>query len=341
MRTLPSEENFENESESPVQLLRRRLLYVKGTFLSAQSNQRNSSDGVVPKEKLCELWVKNKKKAIEIIKNSGVLPSKIQPVINKEKTEEYFSGKYENIQSTVHANILENCEDVNSSEVELFRTEEIKEVLDTCPNDSACGKDGVYYKDLKAKWHKIADEVRDVFNITLINKRVVRGWKHGLIKRAPKKNYSELDFSSFRDISLLSCVYKLFMKCLLKRITPRLTENVIGFWQRAYLKKRDRQELIFCVKTAIEDFKHMSSKFYGLFINFRDAFGSLDQSHMIKNLAACGIEETYCKIVLDIYQDSHFEVICDEGKEFALKTGRKSVIFSVSNVIIRASLKRT
>ena len=101
------------------------------------------------------------------------------------------------------------------------------------------------------------------------------------------------------------------MKCLLKRITPRLTENVIGFWQRAYLKKRDRQELIFCVKTAIEDFKHMSSKFYGLFIDFRDTFGILDQSHMIKNLAACGIEETYCKIVLDIYQDSHFEVICD------------------------------
>ena len=94
------------------------------------------------------------------------------------------------------------------------------------------------------------------------------------------------------------------MKCLLKGITPKLTENAIGFWQRAYLKQRDRQELIFCVKTAIEDFKQMSSKFYGLFIDFRDAFGSLDQSRMIKNLPACGIEETYCKIVLDIYVKS-------------------------------------
>ena len=183
-----------------------------------------------------------------------------------------------------------------------------------------------YYYYLEAKWHLIVDEVRDVFNITLINKRVVHGWKHGLIKRAPKKNYSESDLSSLRDISFLSCVYKLLMKCLIKRITPRITENVIGFWQRAYLKKRDRQEPIFCVKTAIDDFKHMSSKFYGLFIDFRDAFGSLDQSHMIKNLSACGIEETYCKIVLDIYQDSHFDVICDEGlsKEFALNTGCKT-----------------
>ena len=65
---------------------------------------------------------------------------------------------------------------------------------------------------------------------------------------------------------------------------------------------------------------------WNIFIDFQDAFGSSDQSHMIKNLSACGIEETYCKIVLDIYQDSHFEVICDEGlsKEFAIKTGCKT-----------------
>ena len=46
----------------------------------------------------------------------------------------------------------------------------------------------------------------------------------------------------------------------------------------------------------------------------------------LKYLSACGIEETYCEIVLDIYQDSHFEVLCDEGlsKEFALKTGCKT-----------------
>ena len=61
-------------------------------------------------------------------------------------------------------------------------------------------------------------------------------------------------------------------------------------------------------------------------LTFETLFGSSDRSHMIKNLSACGIEETYCKIVLDIYQDSHFEVVCDEGqsKEFALKTGCKT-----------------
>ena len=68
LRTLPSEDNFENESELPTELLRRRLLYVKRTiqpFLSAHSSQRNSSDGVVPKEKLCKLWVKTRKRPLK------------------------------------------------------------------------------------------------------------------------------------------------------------------------------------------------------------------------------------------------------------------------------------
>ena len=113
------------------------------------------------------------------------------------------------------------------------------------------------------------------------------------------------------------------MKTIVNRILPRIRENILGYWQKAYLEKRDRQDLIFCLKTAIDDFRHQSSKFYALFIDFRDA---LKQSHMIKQLVECGIEETYCRIIADIYQDSHFEVICDQGisKEFNLNMGYKT-----------------
>ena len=116
------------------------------------------------------------------------------------------------------------------------------------------------------------------------------------------------------------------MKAIVNRILPRVRENILGYWQRAYLEKRDPQDLIFCLKTAIDNFRHQSSKFYALFINFHDAFGSLKQSHMIKQLVECGIEETYCRIIADIYQDLHFEVICDQGisKEFNLNIGCKT-----------------
>ena len=124
----------------------------------------------------------------------------------------------------------------------------------------------------------------------MINERRVWGWKHGSIRRALEKNYTENDLTTLRDISLLPCIYKLFMKAIVNRILPRVRENILGYWQRAYLEKRDRQDLIFCLQAAIDDFRYQSSKFYALFIDFRDAFDSLKQSHMIKQLVECRIK---------------------------------------------------
>ena len=48
---------------------------------------------------------------------------------------------------------------------------------------------------------------------------------------------------------------------------------------------------------------------------------------MSEPFVECGIGETYCRIIADIYQDSHVEVICDQGigKEFNLNMGCKTV----------------
>ena len=125
---------------------------------------------------------------------------------------------------------------------------------------------------------------------------------------------------------MLPIVYKIFVKCLRKRILPTVVDTAINFWQRAYIKNRDRQELIFCLKTAIDDFKHISSKFYALFIDFRAAFGSLDQRYLIRTLLESGVHKQYCEIIADIYQESHFQVICGKElkRELSLTVGTKT-----------------
>ena len=69
-----------------------------------------------------------------------------------------------------------------------------------------------------------------------------------------------------------------------------------------------------------------SSKFYVCFIDFKDAFGSLDHHFLINSLLESGIEHTYCRIIADIYEDSHIEVICGEGlsKEILRTVGCKT-----------------
>ena len=80
------------------------------------------------------------------------------------------------------------------------------------------------------------------------------------------------------------------------------------------------------MKTATDDFKHRGSKFYACFIDFKDPFGSLDHRLLINSLLESGIEHMYCRIIADIYEDSHIEVICGEGlsKEFLRTMGCKT-----------------
>ena len=112
-------------------------------------------------------------------------------------------------------------------------------------------------------------------------RKLPNAWKHAIIQRNPKKNFDRNDLSTLRDISLLLTLYKVFSRCLCNRITT-FVSNEIAFWQRAYLEKRDRQELIFLLKIEIDDFKHLSTKMIVTFIDFTDAFGSVSHDFIFE-----------------------------------------------------------
>ena len=105
------------------------------------------------------------------------------------------------------------------------------------------------------------------------------------------------------------------------RILPKVIDKSGNFWQRAYIKERGRQELIFCLKTAINDFKHLSTKFYTIFVDFRDAFGSLNHQNSVRKWLRKRI-----LLIANIYQESHSQVICGKelSKEFLLTKGTKT-----------------
>ena len=110
-----------------------------------------------------------------------------------------------------------------------------------------------------------------IFNVCLLNGKVPESWKGALIHRIPKKDNIPDDPSTWRDISLLPTIYKVFTKCLLARILPWLEENE---WLSSSqnIIRQGMNEHVFCLKTGIDDFKHDSSKFYAVFLDFRDAF---------------------------------------------------------------------
>ena len=65
----------------------------------------------------------------------------------------------------------------------------------------------------------------------------------------------------------------------------------------------------FCLKTAIDDFKHESSR---IFLDFRVAFGSLPHNIMIEALYEIDLPKPYINMIKDIYSGSFFQVICGD-----------------------------
>ena len=70
-------------------------------------------------------------------------------------------------------------------------------------------------------------EVSNIFNVVKRLRKAPLTWKHALIRRNPKKDYTPEDLATLRDISLLPTIYKIFAKCLCNRILPRVVGSAV------------------------------------------------------------------------------------------------------------------
>ena len=160
---------------------------------------------------------------------------------------------------------------------------------------------------------KATQTLTNIFNICLINWKVPNSWKGALIHRIPKKDNIPNDPSTWRDISLLPTVYKVLMKCLLARILPWLVDTgTLSPKQKAYIDRQGMNEHVFCLKTGIDDFKHESCKFYTVFLDFRDAFGTLSHNMMLHTLEEIHLPQPFVDIITDVYKGSFLQVICGD-----------------------------
>lgn len=84
---------------------------------------------------------------------------------------------------------------------------------------------------------------------------------------------------------------------------------------------------VFCLKTGIDDFKHSSTKFFTVFLDFRDAFGTLPHDVMFHALDEIRLPQLYADVIKDVYYNSYIQVICGSALtdriplQIGIKTG--------------------
>ena len=92
------------------------------------------------------------------------------------------------------------------------------------------------------------------------------------------------------------------------------------------MNKRDHQELIHTSRTAFDNFPHKSTKFTSVFIDFADAFGSVNHQFLFEALQYFDIPDKCNCLIEGLYKYSSFKVICGSNltKIFIIVRGTKT-----------------
>ena len=205
---------------SLLEYTRKELNYIHTTvipFFATKSH--DNTNKVVTKDKLIQLWFNKRKKAIAIIKNNREWPKNVNVSIATNRNELYFDSsiKYTSENNfTPEENRYFDREAVMNTihRGDYFSLDELESIVKSCPNGKSCGVDGVFYEDLKKMFPDYGHVLTNILNIMLINQRISTSWKHSVTQLIPKKNFTEEDLSTLRDISQLLTRYKILSKAL-------------------------------------------------------------------------------------------------------------------------------
>ena len=118
-------------------------------------------------------------------------------------------------------------------------------------------------------------------------------WSMGIIQPMYKKG-DKLDYCNYRAITLLNVAYKIFSGILYNRLTVYV-EEILGEYQCGYRVNRSTIDHIFTVRQTQE--KAYDIHLHNLFIDFKQAFNSVNIIRMLNDLLILGIPKKLIQFI--------------------------------------------
>ena len=160
-----------------------------------------------------------------------------------------------------------------SPPIESFSSLEVIELIRRLNPREASGHDKIRYKAIKELAIKGIGLITSIFNAILRIEYCPKSWKTSLITLIPKPEKSIHETSSYRRISLLPTLSKLFEKMLTKQLLPLLEDlktmpdHQFGF-QKQYSTTEQIHRLTHKINQDLEKKKYCSA----VFLDIQQAF---------------------------------------------------------------------
>jgi len=241
------------------------------------------------------------KKIFRLKDKDGVLQTDQNKLL--EITREFYKDLYASIRSkpstggTATRPVIMN---VGSEEMPDITMDEVQTALDEMKNGKAPGEDDIPIEAIKEGGRALLEMITALFNKCLEQTKVPEMWENAIITLLHKKgDITKLE--NYRPISLLSHLYKLFMKVITKRITKKLDfyqpVEQAGF--RSGFSTNDHLQVM---RSLIEKCNEYKIPIAIIFIDFEKAFDSVELWSIMDSLDECRIDSRYTRLIKYIYE---------------------------------------
>ncbi|GFT76708.1 retrovirus-related Pol polyprotein from type-2 retrotransposable element R2DM [Trichonephila clavipes] len=207
--------------------------------------------------------------------------------------------------------------------VESLSSAFVAECLRAAEN-SAPGEDMIAYRH----WREIDPDcvvLTRIFDVCIKLADIPSAWKSSRTILIHKKgDVSKLE--NWRPISLSNTVYKLFTKCLARKLSEWCEiHEVLSPAQKGFSPYDGVLEHNFLLTQHLETARRCKTDKFVAWLDISNAFGSVPRQVILDSLVDCGADQDFITLVCSMYHGSNTSVLTEEGQTppIQLKNGVK------------------
>ena len=126
-------------------------------------------------------------------------------------------------------------------------------------------------------------------------------WKQSHISLTYKKGDETL-LQNWRPITLTNTVYKLYTGVIARIISDYAEENaILSDAQEGFRKLKNTVRQLLRLITALEDATLYNKELHVLYVDFENAFGSVDHNKLVEILTLLGFPSEITKVIQNLY----------------------------------------
>ena len=187
----------------------------------------------------------------------------------------------------------------------LYNIKVYYETLYNLPGRKTPGKDGVPNEVLKHLPEEFHQAIHSLFVLMWQQAITPTEWKTALTILLYKKDDPHL-VKNYRPIGLLNTIYKMWTAVVTKCLAMFVEQHdLLSDSQEGFRPDRNTTRQLQRLIMTMEDAKLTDSPLYVLYVDFVNAFGSVDHLRMAEIMKLQGYPEDIVSIITDLYQDAN------------------------------------